>query len=349
MGGGSTADSKTTTQNLTPEQQKLASQASGYYDQFAASNPTLPGASGVAGFDPLQTAGQEQVLGSVPQAANTVNSANAQNQQFTSGAYLDPDNASTQGAIRAAVRPLTDTYRDVTLPGIASDASTSGSGGVSANFGSSRQGVAEGLATRDLSNKIGDVSSTISNTARQGNMQNMLTAIGQAPSVAASSTIPGGITSTVGDIRQNQAQTTLSAQQQADQFAQFLPLLKAQLLGQGAAGLPGGSSTATGTSSTQANPISQIIGGASAAGGLAGGMAQLLPLLAVSERARKENIVYLRTLPNGHRWYSFNYIGDSVPREGVMAEEAREISPNAVYANPQGRLVVDYRQILEDA
>lgn len=281
MGGDEKHDEKTTTQILTPEQQRLASTAAGQYDVFAASNPTMPGSAGVAGFDPLQIAGQEQVLGSVGQAKGTVDSANQQNQNFTSGAFLDPDNPSTQGAIRAAVRPLTDTYRDVTLPGIAADASTSGSGGISANFGGSRQGIAEGLATRDLNNKIGDVSSTISNTARQAGMDATLRAIGQAPQTAAASTIPGGITSTVGDVRQNLQQSQMTADQLAKQFADFLPLLKAQVLGQGAAGLPGGSTQSVGSSSGTSNPINQLIGGASAAGGLAGGLAKLLPILAL--------------------------------------------------------------------
>lgn len=281
MGGSSTSDTKTTTQQLTPEQQQLVSQATGNWQQFANSNPTLPGSSAIAGFDPLQTAGQEQVLGSVGQAKGTVDSANAQNQYFTSGALLDPDNPSTQGAIRAAVRPLTDTYRDVTLPGIAANASTSGSGGVSANYGSSRQGVAEGLATRDLNNKISDTSNAIANQARQSGLNATLAAIGQSPQIAASSTIPGTITSTVGDVRQGQAQNVLSADTAASQFQQWLPLLKAQLLTQGAAGLPGGSVTATGTSNQDANPISQLFGGAAAAGGLAGGLSKLLPLLAV--------------------------------------------------------------------
>lgn len=279
MGGDSKSDTKTTTQTLTPEQQQLATMAAGHYNAFDASNPSLPGSASIAGFDPLQTAGQGQVLGAVPQAASTVDSANAQNQKFTAGDYLDPDNASTQGAIRAAVRPLTDTYRDITLPGIASDATGNGTGGVGANFGGSRQGIAEGLATRDLNNKIGDVSSTIANTARNTNLNATLQAVGQAPQVAASSTIPGGITSTVGDIRQNQAQSGLTADTQASQFKQFLPLLLAQLEGSAAAGLPGGSTTATGSSSSSANPISQLIGGASAAGGLAGGLSKLLPLL----------------------------------------------------------------------
>lgn len=344
MGNDSKQDSKTTTQVLTPEQQRLASLSSGFYEQFAGSNPTLPGKAGVAGFDPLQTRGQEEVLASVPQAAGTVQSANVGNQRFTGGEFLDPDNPSTQGAIRAAVRPLTDTYRDVTLPGIAADASTSGSGGISANFGGSRHGIAEGLATRDLNNRIGDVSSTISNTARQAGLDATLRAIGQAPQIAASSTIPGGITSTVGDVRQNQTQTEMSADQQASQLAQWLPLLKAQFLGQGAAGLPGGSTQSVGTTETETSPFNMIVGGASAAGGLAGGLGKLLPLF-MSDRRLKENIAFLRTLPNGHRWYRFNYLGEASPAYGVMADEVALRDPVAVH-QVGGFLAVDYSRVL---
>lgn len=279
MGSETKSDTKTTTQNLTPEQQQLVSASTPFYSQFAASSPTLPGAAGISPFDPLQTQGQGEVLSSTGQAKSTVDSANAQNQYFTSGALLDPDNPATQGAIRAAVRPISDNLRDVALPGIAADASTSGSGGISANFGGSRQGVAEGLAVRDATNKIGDVGASIANQARQSGLQATLAAIGQAPTIAASSTIPGTITSTVGDVRQQQAQNLLSADNSARSFQDWLPLLKAQMLTQGAGALPGGSATSVGTSNTSPNPFQMILGGASAAGGAAGGISKLLPFL----------------------------------------------------------------------
>lgn len=279
MGSADNSQTQTTTQILTPEQQQLASLSAGNLVKFAGTNPTLPGAAGVAGFDPLQTSGQEKVLSGVGTAGDTVGGAASANQRFTGGEFLDPDNASTQGAIRAAVRPLTDTYRDVTLPGIAADASTSGSGGVSANFGGSRQGIAEGLATRDLNNKIGDVSATISDRARTDALSNMLKAVGLAPTTAAAQSIPGGMESTVGDVRQGQAQRVLDAKNAASQFQQFLPLMMGQWLGQGAASLPGGSTQSVGSSTTTTNPINQIIGGTAAAGSLASGLSNLLPLL----------------------------------------------------------------------
>ena len=64
MGGGSQQNTTATTQQLTPEQQSLVSLATPQYQQFAASNPTLPtGAQAVAPFNAAQTAGQNAVLG----------------------------------------------------------------------------------------------------------------------------------------------------------------------------------------------------------------------------------------------------------------------------------------------
>jgi hypothetical protein len=50
----------------------------------------------------------------------------------------------------------------------------------------------------------------------------------------------------------------------------------------------------------------------------------------MSDARVKENIV-----PEGTKWkglnvYSYNYIGDSTPRRGVMAQEVEGIYPDAV-------------------
>src|SRR5258706_8184386 len=90
MGGQSQADTKTTTQQLTPEQQQLVSAATPNYAQFAASNPTLPGSASISPFDPSQVAGQNQVLASAPAAGNLVGSAGTGSQFLTSGAPLGP-------------------------------------------------------------------------------------------------------------------------------------------------------------------------------------------------------------------------------------------------------------------
>lgn len=282
MGGSSKADTKTTIQQLTPEQQALVSQATPYYSQFAASNPSLPtGTESVNPFDPQQLAGQEKVLGAVGGAEDTVGSAAGTNQYLSGGAFLDPgSNPYVTNAVKSATQPIFDNLSETTLPQLSAGAST-GAGGMSANFGGSRQGIAEGLAVKGAQRAAGQAGANIENTALGQGLSATNTAIAQAPTTAASLTIPGTIQSTVGDVRQQQGQNVLSADNAAKQFQQWLPLLKAQMLTQGASAIPGGSATSTGTSNTDANPISQLIGGASAAGGLAGSMAKLIPLLAL--------------------------------------------------------------------
>ena len=45
----------------------------------------------------------------------------------------------------------------------------------------------------------------------------------------------------------------------------------------------------------------------------------------------KENIVPEATHWKGFNVYTFNYIGDDVPRRGVMAQEVERTRPDAVY------------------
>jgi len=280
MGGASQADTKTTTQQLTPEQQQLVSAATPGYLQFATSNPTLPGREAISPFDPLQTAGQEQVLGAVPEAGKVVGGAAGANQWLTSGAQLNPEsNPYLAKNIAGATAPIFRNLNTTTLPQLSADSSTNRAGTIGANVGGSREGIAEGLATQGAYDAAGNTAAAIANPAYQSGLSSLLQAIGQAPGTAAAQTIPGTITSTVGDVRQGQAQQMLSADTAAQQFQQWLPLLKAQLLTQGAGALPGGSTTSVGTSNKDPGLFQQIVGGASAAGGAAGGLAQLLPFL----------------------------------------------------------------------
>lgn len=282
MGDTTGSTSNTTTQNLTPQQQSLVDLAQPDYQQFATTTQTAPTADqSVAPFDPNQIAGQNTVLGATGTQSGVVSGAANANNLETSGSLLDPaSNPSLAAWQKSAVRPIYDNLNQTTLPQLSANAST-GSGGVSANFGGSRQGIAQGIATEGADNAAASTEASIGNAGYAAGLGALNAGVQSAPVTAAAQTIPGATQSTVGDVQQQQQQKTLDANVAAQQFAQWLPLIKAQLLTQGAAGTPGGSATSVGTSNTSANPVSQIIGGASAAGGLAGGLAKLLPLLAV--------------------------------------------------------------------
>lgn len=282
MGGTTSGTSNTTTQTLTPDQQSLADLAQPDYQQFAASTQTAPTADqSVAPFNANQIQGQNTVLGTTGTQTGVVSGAANANNLETSGSLLDPSSNPALAAYQSsAVQPIYDNLNQTTLPQLSANTATSGSGGVSANVGGSREGIAQGIATEGANQAAGQTEASIANSGYNAGLSALNAGVNSAPTTAAAQTIPGATQSTVGDVQQQQTQSVDNANVAADQFAQWLPLIKAQLLTQGAASTPGGSTTSTGTGNTSANPVSQIIGGASAAGGLAGGLAKLLPLLA---------------------------------------------------------------------
>ena len=280
MGQSSGSNQTTTTQQLTPEQQALTSLAAGQFQQFAGSNPTLPtGNQAVAPFTPAQQQGQQMTLGAAGRMEPVLGSAAGTNQYLSSGAFLDPGtNPYVQNAVKAATDPIFQDLSQRTLPG---QQATAGAGS-GVNYGGSREGIQEAQDVLNAQRTAANTGAGIMNTALGQGLQATGQAIAQAPATAGSLALPGGVTSAVGDVQQQQAQNVLNANNQASWFQQMLPLLKAQMLTGGAAGLPGGSSVSTGTTQQNADPISQIIGGVSAAGGLAGGLGKLLPFFSPS-------------------------------------------------------------------
>jgi hypothetical protein len=273
MGGGTSGQQTTTTQQLTPEQQGLVSAAYPQYQQFAASNPTLPtGDQAVAPFNPNQVGGQQAVLGSTGQMGNTVGTAANTNQYLSSGAFLDPgSNPYVQNAVKAATDPIFQNLAETTLPG----QQATGAAGSGVNFGGSREGIAEGKAIQGAQRAAGAAGANIENTALGQGLTATNQAISQAPTTATSLALPGATQEAVGGEQQTQQQNVLNANNAAQWFQQMLPLLKGQMLAQGAAGLPGGSTTAVGSGSQDPGMFANLVGGASALGGLAGGLGKL--------------------------------------------------------------------------
>lgn len=280
MGGSTQGTTNTTTQNLTPDQQNLVDMAQPGYQQFAASNPTLPtGNNAVAPFNPNQVQGQNAVLGSTGTQSGVVSGAAGANNLLTSGSLLDPaSNPGLANYQKSAVQPIYDNLNQVTLPQLSANAST-GSGGISANVGGSREGIAQGLASRGASEAAGQTEANIANAGYSAGLQGLIQGTGLAPTTAAAQTIPGATQSTVGDVQQQQSQQVLNANNAASQFAQWLPYLKSSLLTGAASGTPGGSATSVGSTNTNPSLASMLIGGGAAAGGLAGGLSKLIPLL----------------------------------------------------------------------
>lgn len=66
---------------------------------------------------------------------------------------------------------------------------------------------------------------------------------------------------------------------------------------------------------------------------------------ATSDRRVKRDIEQIGALASGLPVYSFRYLWDDAPQIGVMAQEARDIFPDAVIETPGGVLMVDYSLI----
>lgn len=108
-----------------------------------------------------------------------------------------------------------------------------------------------------------------------------------------------------------------------------------------------GTATKTSEESTAGNIMGGIFGGLGALKGV-GGLSGLTSLLTFSDERVKENIEEVGELHDGQPIYSYNYIGDNVPRIGLMAQEVEKLRPDAV-VEIGGVKAVDYGKATEGA
>ena len=87
---------------------------------------------------------------------------------FLLGPVLDTSNNSAlDGATQAAIKPLTEQFNETILPGIRNGAVTAGA------MGGSRQGIAEGIASRELLQGVGDVTANVQSEAYKAGLDQM--------------------------------------------------------------------------------------------------------------------------------------------------------------------------------
>lgn len=260
------SSTSTTTQELTPEQRNLLGLALPNVMNFAASVPRRYGGSTIAGFDPSQVTGQNMALsGAGTQNALAQGGANASNFWMSDGVWRPENNPALQGTIDAATRPIMETLTRSTLPAIRGEAERTG------NFGSSRQGIAEGLASQGASQAVGDTAARVANANYQTNVEAQLRALNLLPQTQAAQTAGAQTTSAVGDVRQALAQALLGEQVAGFNYDQIAPYLQSREVLSFLQGIPGGSVTSTGNSQAstpQRNPFSSALGGAASGAAL---------------------------------------------------------------------------------
>lgn len=259
------APTQTTTSQPSPQAQELLNLAMPGARDFAATVPQRYQGSTVAPFDPSQTAGQDMALGAAGTQGTLANAGAARSNYLLSGNIWDPtNNPALSGAITAATRPITENLNQSILPQIRGEAVKTG------NFGSSRQGIAEGLATQGAERAIGDTSSKLVQNEYDTNINAQLKALGLLPTVQGAQTQPAATTSAVGDTRQAMDQALTNQNVGNFNYDQYAPFLQSQELMSLAAGIPGGTTSSTG-SVAQPNTAMQSLGGA-ASGATLGSM-----------------------------------------------------------------------------
>lgn len=218
-----------------------------------------------------QTQGQDMALQAASGQQQQLADAGTNASRFLLTDVLRPEsNPALAGYIDAATRPIQQKLMEETMPGLRSGAAVAG------QYGSTRQGIAEGLASGRASTAIGDTSARIASEGYGQGLDAMTKALGLLPSTQAAALAPAVTTSGVGDVRQQMAQRELDAQQYKRIYNAQVPLSKAQNLIGLASGTPGGSTTTTTTGGSSL--LQGALGGAGIGnallpgiGGLAGG------------------------------------------------------------------------------
>ena len=256
MGSQPQQQTTSTTYQLSPEQRQLYDIAMPGITQWAAKTPQRYQGSTIAGFDPSQTAGQEQVLqGAGTQTALGQSGANT-TQSWLSPQALDVNNnPAVSGLLERNRRAVTDNLMQTALPGIRDSAERSG------NFGSSRQGIAEGLAIGKSNQALADANASVLSDAYKTNVDAQLKSLGLLPQTTANVTQGGQTTSAVGDVRQALDQARLSELVSNFNYDQNAPYLQSRDIIGLANGLLGGTNVST-ASVPQKNPFTSALGGA---------------------------------------------------------------------------------------
>lgn len=255
MPSSSTQPTQTTTSTPSPQAQEIMNLALPGVRQFAANVPQRYGSSTVAPFDPNQVAGQNLALGAAgTQGALAGSGAGAESGLLTD-IWNPAHNPNLQGAIDASVRPITQNLTQTELPAIRQEAVQTG------NFGGSRQGIAEGLASGRASQAIGDTSAKLAQNEYETNINAQLKALGLLPTIQGAQTQPAQTTSAVGDVRQALSQAQLGENVNNFNYDQLAPFLQSKELLSLVQGLPGGTTTSTGNV-PQTSPVMSSLGGA---------------------------------------------------------------------------------------
>jgi len=241
LGGGGKAPTTSTGGTNTPWRQDerfdpLISGASGYLNR--------PGST-IAGFDPLQTQGQNMAM----TAANNpliAQQGGALGMMLNPGMLNPESNPYLAATVQGGIGQVFQNLLENVMPQIQSGATQTG------NVGSSRQGIAQGRAIEGATRGAMDYATQAYMQNYQQQLANMLGASGQTTNAIQNALYPSMIMQDVGAQRQNLQQQMLNEPLQ--RLGNYQNLISGNM---------GGSTTGTSTGAApQHNPLMAGIGGA---------------------------------------------------------------------------------------
>lgn len=244
---GSKSSPKKTTQTnkieLSPEQKQLANLGLPYATQFAETELQLPQTT-LAGFNPNEITAQNLALNSAAGPMQALaNQAATSNRFLMSPDMLSPDSNPYLAAQGDAItRNMTNNLQESILPGLRAGATMTGG---MYSGGSSRAGIAEGLAVGRTNQALGDALASLYGNAYNTGLQTMTSAIGQNPAVMKGLLYPATVYSGVGAQQRAMEQGQMDTAAQNQWAAQMLPLLQAQQIYGLMNSLPGGTGVST--------------------------------------------------------------------------------------------------------
>ena len=128
---------------------------------------------------------------------------------FMDPSFMDPNrNPYQQQYVDAAIRPLTQAYTEQALPAIRGGARMAGG----SDYGSTRQGVAEGIMGRGYLDAVGDVTSRINTDLYGRNINAVQRAMGMSPMFAQMMGVPGQMYGSAGSVLQGQEQAEIGGE-----------------------------------------------------------------------------------------------------------------------------------------
>ena len=308
MGGGT----RVSTSESAPWEEQIPYLTAGFdearrlYDRGA---PSYYSKDTLAGFDPAQTAAQHNVLGYAMGPRAAAQQAGAED-RLLKGLSGEIDTATFNPMMDALGRQATSQLTSNILPGIRQGITSTQAGG--GTRGDLVQANAIAAANQQMLNKAAEMTYG----AQQAAQDRALNFAQTYPSIMSA---PLGMASAMGDVgaaRRAMTQETINRDMARHQYESTAPQNALQNYMAMVQGNYGGTTTQTTPGPSGLQTIGQI---ASIAAPFMG-----------SDIRIKENIV-----PEGMKWrglqvYAYNYIGDSTPRRGVMAQEVEQVRPDAV-------------------